>query len=154
MSTTPSRRAVFPGSFDPITLGHVDIIQRALPMFDEVIIAIGVNAAKKHMWSLEERKTFLEKTFADITNIKIDTYEGLTADYCKKVGAQFILRGLRNPTDFTYEQTIAQANQKVNGVDSIFLLCSPEYSFVSSSIVRDIARNGGDYSNLVPDGVN
>ncbi|MGK0387199.1 MAG: pantetheine-phosphate adenylyltransferase [Patiriisocius sp.] len=142
--------AVFPGSFDPITLGHVDIINRALPLFDTIIIAIGTNAAKKHMWSLEERKTAIEKAFASHDAIKVATYEGLTATFCKKEGAQFILRGLRNPTDFTYEQTIAQANDKVNGVDSIFLISSPEYSFISSSIVRDIARNGGDYNALVP----
>ncbi|MDC8005478.1 pantetheine-phosphate adenylyltransferase [Aureisphaera galaxeae] len=154
MSTSSSpRRAVFPGSFDPITLGHVDIITRAVPLFDEIIVAIGVNAAKKYMWSLEERKAFLEKTFADFPSVKVATYEGLTADFCKNEEAQFILRGLRNTTDFTYEQTIAQANEKVNGVDSVFIISDPEYSFVSSSIVRDIARNNGDYSNLVPNAV-
>jgi pantetheine-phosphate adenylyltransferase len=145
--------AVFPGSFDPITLGHVDIIHRALPLFDEIIIAIGTNAAKKYMWTQEERKAFIETTFADLPNIKVKTYEGLTADFCKTEDAQYILRGLRNTSDFNYEQTIAQANDKVNGVDSVFLICSPEYSHISSSIVRDIARNGGDIKSLVPDGV-
>jgi pantetheine-phosphate adenylyltransferase len=145
--------AVFPGSFDPITLGHVDIIHRALPLFDEIIIAIGTNAAKKYMWTQEERKAFIESTFAELPNIKVKTYEGLTADFCKAEGAQYILRGLRNSTDFNYEQTIAQANDKVNGVDSVFLICSPEYSHISSSIVRDIARNGGDIRSLVPNGV-
>lgn len=147
---TKKRIAVFPGSFDPITLGHVDIINRALPLFDEIIIAIGTNAAKKYMWSLEERKNTIEKAFEKHDAVNVATYEGLTAAYCKKVGAQYILRGLRNPTDFTYEQTIAQANDKVNGVDSLFLIASPEYSFISSSIVRDIARNGGNFSPLVP----
>jgi pantetheine-phosphate adenylyltransferase len=147
------KRAVFPGSFDPITLGHVDIIHRALPLFDEIIIAIGTNAAKKYMWTQEERKAFIESTFAELPNIKVKTYEGLTADFCKAEGAQYILRGLRNTTDFNYEQTIAQANDKVNGVDSVFLICSPEYSHISSSIVRDIARNGGDIRSLVPNGV-
>ena len=147
------KRAVFPGSFDPITLGHVDIIHRALPLFDEIIIAIGVNTAKKYMWTQEERQAFIENTFAELPNIKVKTYEGLTADFCKAEGAQYILRGLRNTTDFNYEQTIAQANDKVNGVDSVFLICSPEYSHISSSIVRDIGRNGGDIGSLVPDGV-
>lgn len=147
------KRAVFPGSFDPITLGHVDIIRRALSLFDEIIIAIGVNTAKKYMWTQDERKAFIETTFAEFPNIKVKTFEGLTADFCKAEGAQYILRGLRNTTDFNYEQSIAQANDKVNGVDSVFLICSPEYSHISSSIVRDIARNGGNIGSLVPDGV-
>ena len=147
------KRAVFPGSFDPITLGHVDIIRRASPLFDEIIIAIGVNTAKKYMWTQDERKAFIETTFAEFPNIKVKTFEGLTADFCKAEGAEYILRGLRNTTDFNYEQSIAQANDKVNGVDSVFLICSPEYSHISSSIVRDIARNGGNIGSLVPDGV-
>ncbi|MDT0556833.1 pantetheine-phosphate adenylyltransferase [Patiriisocius hiemis] len=144
------KRAIFPGSFDPFTLGHKDIIERALPLFDEIIIAIGSNAAKKYMWSLEERKERIEKTFSNHDAVLVKTYTGLTARFCKKENAQFILRGLRNSQDFTYEQTIAQANQKVNGVDSIFIISSPEFSYISSSIVRDIARNNGDYSSLVP----
>jgi len=144
------RKAVFPGSFDPITLGHVDIIQRALPLFDEIIIAIGTNAAKNYMWTLEERIAKIEAVFKEHSNIKVTSYKGLTADFCKAENAQYILRGLRNTTDFTYEQTIAQANEKVNGVDSVFLICSPEYSHISSSIVRDIARNNGDFTSLVP----
>jgi pantetheine-phosphate adenylyltransferase len=144
------RRAIFPGSFDPFTLGHKDIIERALPLFDEIIIAIGSNAAKQYMWSLEERKERIENAFINHDAILVKTYEGLTADFCKKENAQFILRGLRNTTDFTYEQTIAQANQKANCVDSVFIISSPEYSYISSSIVRDIARNNGDYSSLIP----
>ncbi|MDX1461551.1 MAG: pantetheine-phosphate adenylyltransferase [Marinirhabdus sp.] len=144
------RRAVFPGSFDPITLGHVDIINRATPLFDEIIVAIGINVAKNYMWALEDRKQRIEAAFQGNTKIKVMTYEGLTADFCKQEQAQFIIRGLRNTTDFTYEQTIAQANEKINGVDSIFLVCSPEYSHISSSIVRDIARNNGDYNQLLP----
>lgn len=146
-------KLVFPGSFDPITLGHVDIIERALPLCDELIIAIGVNAAKNYMWTIEERVLFIEKTFAHQSKINVKTYTGLTADFCKKEGANYMLRGLRNPIDFTYEQTIAQANEKVNGVDSLFLICSPEYSHISSSIVRDIARNDGDFGVLVPEAV-
>jgi len=147
------KRAVFPGSFDPITLGHVDIIKRALPLFDEIIIAIGVNAEKKYYWSLDERFQFIEESFKDHPKIKVKTFTGLTADFCRSVDAQFIIRGLRNSSDFSYEQTIAQANDKVNGVDSVFLMCSPEYSHVSSSVVRDIIRNGGNIESLVPKGV-
>lgn len=154
MSTkTTDRIAVFPGSFDPITLGHVDIIERALPLFDEIIIAIGINDAKQYMWSLEDRIAFIENAFLENSNIRVASYTGLTADFCKREKATCILRGLRNTTDFTYEQTIAQANEKVNGVDSIFLLSSPEYGYISSSIVRDIARNGGDITALVPTSV-
>lgn len=142
--------AVFPGSFDPITLGHLDVIKRAIPLFDQIIVAIGTNASKKYMWSLEERREKLEKAFSAHDTISVADYTGLTADFCKKNNAQFILRGLRNTTDFNYEQTIAQANEKVNGVDSVFLICSPEYSHISSSIVRDIARNNGDFSTLIP----
>jgi pantetheine-phosphate adenylyltransferase len=142
--------AVFPGSFDPITLGHVDIIKRALPLFDKVIVAIGVNAAKQYMWTLGERTAKIEAAFKNEEKVVVKNYTGLTATFCKEQKAQYILRGLRNATDFTYEQSIAQANEKVNGVDSVFLICSPEFSHISSSIVRDIARNDGDYSSLVP----
>lgn len=144
------RRAVFPGTFDPITLGHVDIIKRALPLFDELIIAIGVNADKKTMFSLDERIKFIEDVFKNESRIKVKSYTGLTANFCKNEKAQFIVRGLRNSIDFAYEQFIAQANAKVNGIDSVFLICSPEYSHISSSIVRDIARHGGDYQDLIP----
>ena len=150
MSNTLKKIAVFPGSFDPITLGHVDIINRALPLFDTIIIAIGSNAEKKHMWSLQQRKAAIETLFKNNDTIKVATYQGLTATFCKKQGAQYILRGLRNSTDFEYEQSIAQANDKVNGIDSVFIIARPEYGFISSSMVRDIARNDGDYSKLVP----
>lgn len=149
-SKSETRIAVFPGSFDPITLGHLDIINRALPLFDKIIIAIGVNNAKKNMWSMTDRISMLEHVFSGDPKLEVDSYRGLTANFCKEVGATCILRGLRNSTDFTYEQTIGQANAKVNGVDSIFLMCSPEYSHISSSIVRDIARNKGDFSTMVP----
>ncbi len=145
------KRAVFPGSFDPITLGHVDIINRALPLFDEIIIAIGVNAEKKYMWSLEERKGFIESTFSGVAKIKVKKYTGLTVDFCKTEDANFILRGLRNTTDFTYEQTIAQTNVSLSGVESIFIVCSPHLSNISSSIVRDVKRHGGEISELVPE---
>lgn len=145
------RRAVFPGSFDPITNGHYDIIKRALPLFDEIIVAIGVNSDKKYMFSLEERKHFIEETFKDEPKIKVTTYEGLTTDYCFKVNAQFILRGLRNPADFEFEKAIAHTNRFLSKIETVFLLTAASTSFISSSIVRDVIRNKGDYSKLVPD---
>ncbi len=147
------KRAVFPGSFDPITLGHVDIIKRAIPLFDEIIIAIGVNAKKKYMFSIEERKKFIENAFFGDDKISVKTYTGLTVDYCKKIDADFILRGLRNPADFEFEKAIAQTNRKLSGIETVFLLTSADTSFISSSIVRDIMRNGGDASELIPNSV-
>ncbi len=144
------KRAVFPGSFDPLTLGHTDIIDRALPLFDEIIIAIGTNSTKKYMFSLEQRKEFINKTYSDISKIKIDTYEGLTIDYCKKNDIDFILRGLRNPADFEFEKAIAQTNRKMSKIETVFLLTSADTSYISSSIVRDILKNKGDVSLLVP----
>ncbi|MDM1045682.1 pantetheine-phosphate adenylyltransferase [Myroides sp. 1354] len=144
------RRAVFPGSFDPITNGHYDIIKRALPLFDEIIIAIGVNADKKYMFSLEERKVFIEKTFADEPKIKVETYQGLTTDFCHQKKAQFILRGLRNPADFEFEKAIAHTNRFLTKIETVFLLTAASTSFISSSIVRDVIRNHGDYTKLVP----
>ena len=147
------KKAVFPGSFDPITLGHLDVINRGLSLFDEVIIAIGVNTDKKHMFSLEERKLHIENAFKNEPRIKVSTYKGLTVDYCKTVKADYILRGLRNSTDFNYEQSIAQTNLSLAKIESVFLVCAPNVSHVSSSIVRDIIRNGGDYRSLVPKSV-
>lgn len=147
------RRAIFPGTFDPITLGHVDIINRALPLFDELIIAIGVNADKKALFSLEERIKFIENTFKGEKKIKIKSYSGLTAKFCISEEAQFIVRGLRNTTDLNYEQPIAQTNFKIAKVESVFLICSPEVSNISSTIVRDVMRNDGDFSSLVPNSV-
>lgn len=144
------KRAVFPGSFDPITLGHVDIINRGLLLFDEIIIAIGVNAEKKYMWSLKERQDFIEKSFEGNPKIRVASYNGLTADFCVSVGAQFLLRGLRNSLDFSYEKSIAQNNRILAGVESVFLVCAPEVSHISSTVVRDIARNNGDFKSLVP----
>ncbi|WP_026450475.1 pantetheine-phosphate adenylyltransferase [Aequorivita capsosiphonis] len=144
------RRAVFPGTFDPITLGHIDIINRALPLFDELIIAIGVNADKRTMFSLEERIAFIEKSFEGNFKVKIKSYSGLTAKFCVAEKAQFIVRGLRNTTDLNYEQPIAQTNYKLAKIESVFLICSPEVSNISSTIVRDVMRNDGDFSSLVP----
>jgi len=147
------KRAVFPGSFDPLTLGHTDIIDRGIPLFDEIIIAIGTNSSKKYMFSLEERRAFIEKTYADQPKVIVDTYQGLTIDYCKKVQSQFILRGLRNPADFEFEKAIAQTNRKMSEIETIFLLTSADTSYISSSIVRDIIVNHGDVSMLVPKSV-
>lgn len=147
------RRAVFPGSFDPITLGHYDIIERSLTLFDEIIIAIGINADKKYMFSLEERKQFIEEAFKDEPKIKVMTYKGLTVDFCKQENANFILRGLRNPADFEFEKAIAHTNRKMSEIETVFLLTSSGKSYISSSIVRDVIRNGGDVSGLVPETV-
>lgn len=147
------RKAIFPGSFDPITLGHVDIIERALPLFDEIILAIGLNAEKKMMFSLEERLYFLEETFKEEKNISIKAYEGLTVDFCQKHKAGYILRGLRNATDFDYEKAIAQTNLKMAGIETVFLINSSGKSHISSSIVRDLIRHEGDYKFMVPKAV-
>ncbi len=144
------RRAIFPGSFDPLTLGHHDIIQRGVTLFDELIIAIGVNADKKYMFSIEERMRFITEAFANEPKIKVQTYKGLTVDFCKKVDANFILRGLRNPADFEFEKAIAHTNRSLTEIETVFLLTSSGKSFISSSIVRDVIRNGGDYTGLVP----
>ena len=147
------RRAIFPGSFDPITKGHVDIIRRSHPLFDELIIAIGVNSTKKYMFSLEQRKGFIETTFAKEKKIKVDTYEGLTVDYCNKIDANFIVRGLRNPADFEFEKTITKVNRRLSKIETVFLLTSADTAFISSSIVREVIHFGGDYSSMVPDAV-
>lgn len=147
------RKAIFPGSFDPITLGHLDIINRGLPLFDEIVIAIGINSDKKYMFSLEQRVKFIKETFKNEPSISVTTYSGLTTDYCKEINADFILRGLRNPADFEFEKAIAQTNRKLSGIDTVFLLTSADTSFISSSIVRDVYRNGGDIHGLVPDSV-
>ncbi|RZJ34459.1 MAG: pantetheine-phosphate adenylyltransferase [Flavobacterium sp.] len=147
------RKAVFPGSFDPITLGHFDIITRSIPLFDEIVIAIGVNADKKYMFPIEKRKEFIEKAFAGMPSVSVITYEGLTIDLCRKIGADFILRGLRNPADFEFEKAIAHTNRKLSKIETVFMLTAANTSYISSSIVRDVIRNGGDYSLLVPDSV-
>lgn len=147
------RKAIFPGSFDPITNGHADIIQRALPLFDQIIVAIGVNADKKYMFSLEERKRFIEETFKDHPSVTVLTYEGLTTDLCKREKAGFILRGLRNPADFEFEKAIAHTNRLLSKIETVFLLTSANTSYISSSIVRDVIRNGGQYEKLVPEPV-
>jgi pantetheine-phosphate adenylyltransferase len=147
------KRAIFPGSFDPITLGHSDIIERGISLFDELIIAIGINAEKNYMFSLEERMSFITEAFKNEPKVKVMTYQGLTIDLCKKVNAGYILRGLRNPGDFEFEKAIAHTNRKLSDIETVFLLTASGKSFISSSIVRDVIRNGGDFSVLVPNTV-
>jgi len=144
--------AIFPGSFDPITNAHVDIIERALPLFDKIYVAIGVNSAKQPFLPFETRRKILEKLFeSEKGKIIIDSYEGLTINYCQKVNAKFIVRGIRNVSDFEFEQPISQNNQLIDEtIQTIFLISSPGFSHISSTIVREIHRNGGDLGKLVP----
>ena len=139
MMNTKKRIAVFPGSFDPITIGHVDIVKRALPLFDEIIIAIGQHAEKKYLYSLDKRKKWIIEVFKNESIVKVDNYDGLTVDYCKKMNSNYILRGIRTAADFEYEKVIAHANHSMNeNVETILILSRPELSFVSSSVVREI----------------
>lgn len=147
------KRAVFPGSFDPLTLGHYDIIERGLTLFDEIILALGNNATKKYMFTQEQREHFLTETFKDVPKITVKRYEGLTVNFCKANNVDFILRGLRNPGDFEFEKAIAHTNRKLAEIETVFLLTSSGKSYISSSIVRDVILNGGDYTGLVPDAV-
>ncbi|MEJ6675902.1 MAG: pantetheine-phosphate adenylyltransferase [Polaribacter sp.] len=144
------KKAIFPGSFDPITLGHYDIIERGVTLFDELIIAIGINADKKNMFSLAERKKFIEACFGNHPKIKVVTYEGLTVHFCEENKVDFILRGLRNPADFEFEKAIAHTNRDLSKIETVFLLTAASTSYISSSIVRDVIRNNGDYTKLVP----
>ena len=144
------KKAIFPGSFDPITLGHHDIIERGVTLFDELIIAIGINADKNYMFSLEERKQFIEDSFGNNPKIKVVTYEGLTVHFCQENNIDFILRGLRNPADFEFEKAIAHTNRDLAPIETVFLLTAASTSYISSSIVRDVIRNNGDYTKLVP----
>lgn len=149
-----ARVAVFPGSFDPITKGHEDLIKRCLPLFDKIVVAIGVNAEKKYMFGLEERTKWINQVFNFEDKVVVDHYEGLTVGFCRQVGANFIIRGLRNAEDFQFEKSIAQMNRELGPeVDTIFLVTHPEYAAYSSSIVRDIYRNGGDVSKFIPNAI-
>jgi pantetheine-phosphate adenylyltransferase len=148
------RICLFPGTFDPVTLGHTDIINRALPLFDKIIIGIGVNAAKNPMFSAEQRMEWFNEIYKNEPRIESVTFDGLTVDYCKNIGAQFILRGIRYVSDFEYEKTIADANRTMDHtIETIFLTGEPKYTSVASTIVRDILRNGGNASPFLPDAV-
>jgi len=143
--------ALVPGTFDPITIGHVDIIDRALPMFDEVWIGIGRNSIKQSLFSEEKRRTWIEQIYGTNSKVKVEAYEGLTTDFCRKINAHFIIRGIRTTADFDYEKNIAQMNKaQCPDIESIFLMCNPAFTAISSTIVRDIIRNGGDASQFVP----
>ncbi|MCH2214135.1 MAG: pantetheine-phosphate adenylyltransferase [Flavobacteriales bacterium] len=146
--------AIFPGSFDPITKGHEDIIQRAIPLFHKIIVAIGVNSNKKYMFSLEERMAWIKQTFSSEEKITVDHYEGLTVNFCRKVKASHIIRGVRNSEDFQFESSISQMNKELAPeVDTLFFVTSPEFSAYSSTIVRDIYRNSGDVSKFIPNAI-
>ncbi|MFT4771191.1 MAG: pantetheine-phosphate adenylyltransferase [Cryomorphaceae bacterium] len=146
--------AIFPGSFDPITKGHADIIKRSLPLFDKVIVAIGVNANKKYLFPLEDRMKWIRQTFKSEESIVVDHYEGLTVNYCRKVNASHIIRGVRNAEDFQFESSISQMNKELAPeVDTVFFVTSPELSAYSSTIVRDIFRNGGDVTKFIPNSI-
>jgi pantetheine-phosphate adenylyltransferase len=146
------RVAVFPGSFDPITVGHVDLVHRAIPLFDKIIVSVGINTQKKSLFSLEQRLSWLEKTFEKYPSVEISSFEGLTVNYCKKINANFLLRGLRQSSDFDYEKTISQLNHIIgDNLETIFLISKPEYSHISSTIVREIIKGDGDVSKFVPE---
>ncbi len=149
------RIAVFPGSFDPVTLGHVSVIKRAVPMFDKIIISIGVNSEKKNMFSLEKRISWINAIFSSEPKVTVESYTGLTVDFCRQKNAHFILRGLRTAADFEFERGIGQVNKKLaDDIETVFLLTEAQYTPISSSIIRDVIRNGGDVSGMIPDEVN
>lgn len=147
------KKAVFPGSFDPFTLGHLDILNRSLLLFDEIIVGVGKNTNKKTMFSEKQRVSFIKECFKNESKIKVESYEGLTIDFCKKSGANFIVRGIRNNGDFEFEKAIARTNRKLSKIETIFLLTSAKTSFISSGIVRELIVNNGDYKLLVPKSV-
>jgi pantetheine-phosphate adenylyltransferase len=146
--------ALFPGSFDPFTIGHESVINRALPLFDEIIIAVGTNTKKQAYFALETRLEMIREVFSDRSNIKVAGYAGLTVDFCRKCGAQYLLRGLRTAADFEYERAIAQINKAMYPeLESVFLLTLPEHTPINSTIIRDVIRHGGDASKFVPSAI-
>lgn len=148
------RVCLFPGTFDPVTLGHVDIINRAIPLFDKIYVGIGINSAKNPMFSAEQRMEWFKEIYKDQPNVESVIYDGLTINYCRVIGANFILRGIRYVSDFEYEKTIADANRTLDSnIETIFLTGEPKYTSVASTIVRDIIRNGGNASPFLPDAV-
>lgn len=145
------RIIVFPGSFDPITTGHVDLVRRILPLFDKVYIAIGINTQKSSLFDLETRKQWLKREFSKDSKVEVDHFEGLTVNFCKRVNARYLLRGLRNASDFDYEKTISQLNSIIgDNIETLFLISRPEFSHISSTIVREIIKGGGDVKKFVP----
>lgn len=149
-----SRIAVFPGSFDPITIGHYAIVEKALPLFDKIIIAVGTNTSKKYMYDASKRLALVQDAFSKMVNVEVKAFEGLTVDFCKAENAQFILRGLRNNIDFEYEKPIAEVNQKLlPGLETIFLITDSEHSCISSSIVRELIKNNSNVDQFLPPSV-
>jgi pantetheine-phosphate adenylyltransferase len=148
------RIAIFPGSFDPITKGHEDVVRRAAPLFTRLIVAVGDNMNKNYMFSQEQRLEWIRQTFQAFSNVEVMTYGGLTIDFCREQGAEYLIRGLRNPADFEFEKAVAQANRQMEpSLETVFFLTSSTLSYISSSIVRDVIRNKGDYRHFVPDSV-
>jgi len=148
------RICLFPGTFDPITMGHVDVIERAVSLFDKLVIGVGINSSKLPMFTLEQRTSWISEIFGNDPRIVVTGYEGLTVDYCQKINAHYILRGIRYIADFEYEKAIADMNRMLApGIETIFLTCSPQYSTISSTLVRDVIRNGGNYGLFIPEQV-
>jgi pantetheine-phosphate adenylyltransferase len=147
------RRCVCPGSFDPVTNGHVDVIERAARLYDEVIVAVLVNAAKSGLFDVRERLEMLREATASFSNVRVDSFEGLLVDYCSDHGIRVAVKGLRAVTDFDYELQMSQMNHRLSGLETVFVTANPEYSFLSSSLVKDVATRGGDVTGLVPDAV-
>ncbi|HLP05822.1 MAG TPA: pantetheine-phosphate adenylyltransferase [Paludibacter sp.] len=147
------KRAIFPGTFDPFTIGHYSIVQRGLEIFDEIIIGIGINPAKKTLFSVEKRMDIIQQAFGDNPRIKIQAYDSLTVDFALAVDAGFVLRGLRSVSDFEYERNIADANRKLTGVETVILFTESEYSYISSTVTRDLIAYGRDISGFLPPNV-
>jgi pantetheine-phosphate adenylyltransferase len=148
------RIALFPGTFDPITLGHVDVVRRALPLFDKIVVGIGLNSTKQPMFPVEQRLAWINDIFRNDEQVSAQSYEGLTSNFCQEIGAQFILRGIRYVSDFEYEKGIADMNRMLSkNIETIFLTSSPEYSTVSSTLVRDVIRYNGDVRQFIPEEV-
>jgi pantetheine-phosphate adenylyltransferase len=146
--------AIFPGSFDPFTIGHESVITRALPLFDEIVVSIGTNTSKQAYFTVEQRMQMIREVFRDNDRIRVESYGGLTVEYCKRIGARYLLRGLRTSADFEYERAIAQTNKAMYPeLESVFLLTLPEHNHIASTIVRDIIRLGGDASRFIPDAI-
>jgi pantetheine-phosphate adenylyltransferase len=146
------KTAVFPGSFDPITLGHVNLVERALPLFDRIVVAVGENSQKRYLFDLDRRLESLRAVFAEQDRVEVDSFDGLTAHYCQRIGARYLIRGLRNGSDFDYEKTISQLNTIVgDGIETVFFISPPAYSHISSTIVREIIKGGGDARPFIPE---
>jgi len=148
------RICLFPGTFDPITLGHTDVIDRAMDLFDGVVVGIGTNSTKTPMFQIEQRIEWIREIYKEQPKVKVVTYEGLTVNFCKQINARFILRGIRGIADFEYEKAIADVNRMMDSnIETIFLSCTPKYSTIASTLVRDVLRYGGDASQLLPEKV-